>query len=139
MKVIVDTNIVFSALLSSENTFRNELIFNEEDEFYTCRFLIVEIFKNKEKIKKLTKLEEEVLLETLHEILKRIRFYNEDLIDESHWKEAYRYCKEVDLKDIPFVALNLELDGHLWTGDEILKSHLKQKGFAKFFSPRKDS
>lgn len=135
MKVIVDTNIVFSALLSGDNTFRNELIFNEEAEFHTCRFLIVEIFKNKEKIVKSSKLKEEELLEAFHEILKTIEFYSEGLIDEKNWKEAYELCKDIDLKDIAFVALALEIDGLLWSGDEILKDNLRNKGFKRFFAP----
>ena len=135
MKVIVDINIVFSALLSGDNIFRSELIFNEEAEFYSCRFLMVEIFKNKEKIVKFSKLKEEELLEVFHEILKSMEFYNEELIDEKNWKEAYELCKDIDLKDIPFVALTLEIDGLLWSGDEILKEKLSGKGFNKFFSP----
>lgn len=135
MKVIVDTNIVFSALLSGDNAFRDELIFNEEAEFYTCRFLIVEIFKNKEKIVKSSKLKEEALLEAFHEILKSIEFYNEDLIDEKNWKEAYELCKDIDLKDMPFVALTLEIDGRFWSGDEVLKDNLRNKGFNRFFTP----
>ncbi len=135
MKVIVDTNIVFSALLSGDNTFRNELIFNEEAEFYTCRFLIVEIFKHKEKLRQVSKLPEEELLEVFHEILKNIELYNEDLISEENWKEAYELCKDVDLKDISFVALTLEIEGRLWSGDETLKDHLRIKGFDRFFTP----
>lgn len=137
MKVIVDTNIVFSALLSAENIFRNELIFNDHDEFYTCRLLIVEIFKHKEKLIKASKLPEENMLEVLHEILKHIEFYNEHLIGAAHWKEAYELCKDIDLKDIPFIALCLEIDGYFWSGDELLKAHLKTKRFNKFFTTTK--
>ncbi len=122
-------------MLREENTSRNELIFNEEAEFYTCRFLIVEIFKHKEKILKFSKLPEEELLEVLHEILRNIEFYNEDLINEANWKSAYKLCHDVDLKDMPFVALALEIDAHLWSGDERLKKHLKNKGFNKFYMP----
>jgi predicted nucleic acid-binding protein len=135
VKIIVDSNIAFSSLLSADNTFRNELIFNEEAEFYTCRFLIVEIFKHKEKIVKVSKLQEEELLEVFHEILKNIEFYNEVHISEENWKEAYELCKDVDLKDMPFVALTLEIDGRLWSGDEMLKDNLRNKGFNRFFTP----
>ena len=75
-------------------------------------------------------------MEVFHEILKRISFYNEELVSEDNWREAYELCKDVDLKDIPFVALSLEVDGLLWTGDELLKESLREKGFSNFFIPR---
>jgi predicted nucleic acid-binding protein len=36
---------------------------------------------------------------------------------------------------MPFVALTLEIDGRLWSGDEMLKDNLRNKGFNKFFTP----
>lgn len=139
MKAIVDTNIVFSALLSSENIYRNELLFNEDVQFYTCRFLIVEVFKNKEKMVKLSKFPEEELLEVFYDILKNFELYNEDLINKDKWKEAYELCKDIDLKDTPFVALCLEMDARMWTGDEVLKKGLIKKEFKKFFSLKKSN
>ena len=48
-KVVVDTNILFSALLHAPNTFAN-IIFEENIAFYTPHFVIVELFKHKERI-----------------------------------------------------------------------------------------
>jgi predicted nucleic acid-binding protein len=47
--------------------------------------------------------------------------------------EARRLCRDVDLKDTPFVAPALHLDSRLWTGDDLLKTSLKAKGFDRFF------
>jgi predicted nucleic acid-binding protein len=41
--------------------------------------------------------------------------------------------KVVDIKDFPFVALTIELDALLWTGDNKLKNGLKAKGFNLFY------
>ena len=43
-------------------------------------------------------------------------------------------CKEIDLKDISFVALALELDALLWTGDKKLKEGLENRHFINFMS-----
>ena len=51
------------------------------------------------------------------------------------WMEARRLCRDVDLKDSPFVALTLHLDGRLWTGDDELKTGLLAKGFDHATSP----
>ncbi|WP_322744651.1 PIN domain-containing protein [Cuspidothrix issatschenkoi] len=44
-------------------------------------------------------------------------------------------CKDIDESDTPHVALTLQLEGLLWTGDKKLKEGLIIKGFDKFFEP----
>ena len=39
----------------------------------------------------------------------------------------------VDEKDVPFVALTIQLGCELWTYDEPIREGLKQKGFNHFF------
>ncbi|MFQ6044304.1 MAG: PIN domain-containing protein [Candidatus Poribacteria bacterium] len=53
MKVIVDSNIIFSALLSKDNTSRM-VLFSPNFEFFSCNFLMVEIFEHKERIVKIS-------------------------------------------------------------------------------------
>ncbi len=55
MKVVVDANIVFSALLRAENRYAEVLLTEGGDDFFTPRFVMVEIFKHKEKILRHTK------------------------------------------------------------------------------------
>jgi predicted nucleic acid-binding protein len=43
---------------------------------------------------------------------------NEFLISDTSLTRAYQLCKDVDMKDVPFVASPLELDGLVWTGDK---------------------
>ena len=47
--------------------------------------------------------------------------------------EAYELCKGVDEDDTPIIALAIELDGEVWTGDKVLVEGLKEKGFNRFF------
>lgn len=134
MKVIVDSNIFFSALLKEQNKFRNLLLLNDKIDFFTCHFLIVELFKYKEKIIKASKMEEEAILELFYELLKRINLYNETLISDENYYQAYDLCKDIDKKDIPFVALTLEINGFLWTGDKKLREGLKSKNFINLYT-----
>jgi predicted nucleic acid-binding protein len=133
MRVIVDTNIFFSALLKTENRFRNRLLLDFENDFYSCYLLMAEILKYKEKIIKASKMDEIFILEAFYVLLKRVELYNESFISKESFKEAYNLCKDIDLKDIPFVALTLELNGLLWTSDKELKEGLIKKGFDSFF------
>ena len=41
--------------------------------------------------------------------------------------------KDIDPKDMLFVALTLEVEGLLWTGDAKLRTGLKNKGFDFFY------
>ena len=132
MNVIVDTNIIFSALIT-RNSNRRKYLFDTKLYLYSPNFLIAEIFKHKERILKTSKLSNEELSELLNKILQRIRFVNEELISIEKFFEAFHLCKNIDEDDTPFVALTLELDGKLWTKDDELKTELRKKGFDNFF------
>jgi len=56
--------------------------------------------------------------------MKYINLDNESLINDENYKLAYELCHDIDKKGTPFVALTLELDGLLWTGDEELRKNL---------------
>ena len=132
MKVIVDTNILFSALISQESVLRKTL-FTDEVDFYAPNFAFVELFKYKEKIQKLAKLSDNELFEFMNLLLNRITFVNEKFISLTSKQKAYDLCKDIDLKDIVFVALAFELNALLWTGDKKLKIGLELHGFVDFF------
>jgi predicted nucleic acid-binding protein len=90
---------------------------------------MVEIFKHKERILKSTKAAEEEVNEYLYTILSKINFVNESTISPGSFVEAFRLCGGVDEKDVPFVALALELEADLWTRDTELKISLVKNGF----------
>ena len=131
-KVVVDTNILFSALLHAPNTFAN-IIFEENIAFYTPHFVIVELFKHKERIIQRSVLSETDVLEILYRLIKNIHLISEDNISDISWKTAYQLTFNIDIKDTPFVALAIELEAELWSSDKKLKTHLNQKGFRHFF------
>lgn len=133
-KIVLDTNLLFAALLSRNADFR-DTIFNPDYRFFTAKYLIVEIFKHKERIVKYSKASEEEIYAYLHEVLSRIEFINEDLITTQNYVQAFWLCKDVDENDTAFVALSLQLKAEIWTSDEELKTGLKKKGFWNFFSP----
>ncbi len=48
-------------------------------------------------------------------------------------QKSWLLVKDLDPKDMLFVALTIELDGLLWTGDLKLRTGLAAKGFEAFF------
>ena len=132
--VIVDTNILFSVLLSSSSSFADVLL-KSGHRFFVCEQVLVELFKRKEKIVHTSHLSEDEIVRLYHTLIRRINVYKEDLIAPAHWTAAYALCGDVDQSDTPHIALTLELNGLLWTGDKKLKEGIKRKGFDLFFEP----
>ncbi len=133
--VVIDTNIVFKALQLKNSAIRDVLT-NTQYQFYAPKYLIVEIFKHKEKLLRNNAQLEDELYEYLNGLLQRITFVNEDTVSIGNYVEAYRLCTGIDEKDVPFVALALELDCSLWTHDQPIKEVLTSGGFTSFFDSR---
>ena len=131
MKIVVDTNIVFSALLSHENVHKLVLLSGSFD-FFSCNYLMAEIFKHKNKILKFSSLSETEIIEQFEMLLRRINFVPEEMVPSVFYKEAVSLCDDIDHYDVPFVALSLYLDGCLLTGDKNLSKHLALKGVQVF-------
>jgi len=130
--VVVDTNVLFAALRKNQTSIRRQLE-RSDVRFYAPHFLIVEIFKHKERIIQSSKISPEETHELLTGLLQHIEFVNESVISTENMITAYRLCHDIDEKDTPFVALTIALDGELWTRDEELKQGLERKGFSQFF------
>jgi predicted nucleic acid-binding protein len=126
MKIVVDTNIIFSSLLKKDSK-ELEIIQRDDIEIYIPKFLIIEIFKHKERIIKFSKLSENEILESFYLILKYCYVFDEEDIPDKIRKQAFEYVKDVDPKDVVFVASALTLDCNLWSGDKKLINGLKNK------------
>jgi predicted nucleic acid-binding protein len=132
-KVVIDTNIIFS-ILRSGSVEKRRLLFNPNFTFFAPQFIIVELFQHKERIVNNAKISESSILELLDNILQKIQFVNNNSITNLSYFKAFHLCKEVDEKDIPFVALAIEMGCLLWTNDEKLKIHLTSKGFTNLLN-----
>lgn len=133
--VVIDANRIFSELIAANHKLRRVFASQPETGFYCPKYVLVELFKHKERIALATGLDEPQLLALLHTLLERIHFFDEDAISIGSWTEAWRLCRNVDENDVAYVALTLELDGLLWTSDQALENGLRKKGFTKFYTP----
>ncbi len=120
--MVIDTNILFSALIGNEKCI--DVILNYE--VFAPKFLLAEVFKHKEKINKYSNRDINMFI---FNILSEIMIIDERFIPLKIRQEAKRLCKDIDIKDSPFVALSLFLDKPLLTGDKKLIEGLKKRGF----------
>jgi predicted nucleic acid-binding protein len=135
MKIVVDTNIIFSALLNSNNAI-GDVLFNSDIffEFYSCNYMRYEIQKHWKKLKKISKLSEKELQISYNQVISKLKFIDEDVIPTEIWLASEELIKEIDIDDIDFVALTKFLDGILWTGDKVLYNGLKKIEFKKILN-----
>ncbi|HKP76640.1 MAG TPA: PIN domain-containing protein [Longimicrobiaceae bacterium] len=137
--VVVDTNIIFSALLSAESRFR-AILFASSRQFLICETTVIELFRLKEKLRALRpQTTEDTLLSMLHAILRRVDLVREDSIAPEVWAAARSLCDDVDPDDTPHVAVAMASGALLWTGDSTLKRGLLAKGYTGFFVPSEET
>lgn len=129
MKIVVDTNIIFSGLLNPNGTI-SDLLLNSSDtfNFYTPTYLLDELENHKKKLLKITGFSEKELDFLQRNLFKKIDLIDLESIRESTWEKAIELTKDVDEFDVPFIALALELESPLWTGDKKLIKGLNKKG-----------
>ena len=130
MRVIVDTNIVFSATLNSSSRI-DKILLNSKGhiQFYNCDYLRTEINRHRNRLLKLTKLSEDELAELESLVTHNITFIDVRLLPQDLLKQTEILLKSIDPNDTPFVALTKHLEGKLWTGDMQLYNGLKTKRF----------
>ena len=136
MRVVIDTNMIFSLLLG-KNARMRDTFFDPAHTFFAPNYIIGELFEKKEKIMKCSALSEAELYELLHRVLSRIAFVAEEFVALEHRLQAFKLCQGVDEDDTPFIALALQLNALVWTGDRRLKEYLQQEGFSLFFESRR--
>lgn len=131
--VVIDTNILFSALLAADGRI-HQTLFRSGIRFHICETTLVELFEHKERILRLTRLTADDVTGMYYRVLRRLTVFPEELIPVEAWDRAMDLCSGIDPDDVPQVALTLTLDAELWTGDTKLRRGLEAKGFTRFFT-----
>ncbi|WP_310991787.1 PIN domain-containing protein [Aequorivita marina] len=138
MKIVVDTNIIFSAILSPEGTI-SDLLLNsfETFDFYAPTFVLDELKTHQNKILQISGLSEDDLDFLKRILLKKVTLINVEAFQNKSWQKALELTSNVDEFDTPFIALCIELEAQLWTGDKKLIKGLGLKGIDWLFDTAK--
>jgi predicted nucleic acid-binding protein len=127
MILVADTNIIFSILLKNDSK-EWEIMLRDDIEIFIPNFLVIELFKHKEKIVRLSGFEENEILEIFYLVLKYCVFFDEEDITDDIKEQAFTLVEDIDPKDAVFVASAMALNAKLWSGDKKLINALKNKG-----------
>lgn len=90
--------------------------------------MIEELEKHHEKLKKISGLKDDEIKFLKRTVFHHIDFIDPEIIRPESWEKGFDLAKDIDENDTPFVALCLDINGSLWTGDKKLSNGLKQKG-----------
>ena len=135
MKIVVDTNVIFSAILNSSGKIGQILMYGRPRfTFYAPQLVKLEIRRHQEKILALGGYSLSDFEDIRDEVFGCITFVSEEQIPFHLWQEAVPIVRAVDMDDIAFVVLSNYLDANLWTGDKKLLEGVSKMGFAKGMS-----
>ena len=128
MRVVVDTNIAFSAIVSPKGRQRDMLIRpHKRLKLFSPHYLKEEIKEHLPRLQKISGLSIKELYESYELVTKNIFFFAEEMIPLTIWMQAYAEMKDTDMDDIPFVASAIYLKAKLWTGDKKITGYKKNK------------
>jgi predicted nucleic acid-binding protein len=135
MRIIVDTNIAFSAILNT-NSKIGKIILHPKSKcnFYSTNNLKIELEKHKNKLKRISGYNDKEFQEVYTLITSQIRFIDIALVPITIYKRALLLTETIDIDDTEFVALAEHSKARLWTGDKNLMHGLQKVGWNKLVS-----
>lgn len=129
MLVVVDFNVVFSALVSkgvSLEVFAKNRVLGKL-EFVAPGYIHEEFLKDKYKLLELTRLSKEEFEKFFNLIKSQIK-----IVSESRFVDKLEQAESVNPKDAPYIALALKMGCPIFSGDK----ELKEQSVVKVLSPR---
>jgi len=129
MEIVVDTNVIISALLKEGLT--RKIIFLAPFEMYTVPFAKSEIEKHKDKLLDKSGLDDESFRYLLDLIFSRIHVADVNIL-EPFKEKAIEIMKNIDINDSPFIALAMALNCPIWSNDR----GLREQSVVKVYTSR---
>jgi len=119
MKIVIDSNVLFSALIKNSTT--RQIILMYDCEFLFPEYIFQELERYKHILLQKSGLSEKGFDELLKMILSKVMLVPTIAMDD--FKDtAVKLVKDIDINDVQFVACTLaNLDSILWSNDKRLK------------------
>lgn len=129
MEIVVDTNILISALLRDGLT--RKIILLSPFDMYTLAFAQEEILKHKAELLHKSNLTDEQFAYLIQLIFARMSLVPLQDI-EPFQDRAMCIMKDIDIVDSPFLALAMLLDAPIWSND----NHFKRQDAARVLTTK---
>ncbi len=127
MKIIIDSNILFSAMIKDSTT--RSIILEYDGQFLFPEFIFQELKKHKVELLRKSKMKESEFNNLLDIILSKVKIiHNEEISHHKH--RAWRLVKDIDPNDAIFIATALTIpQSIIWSNDQKLKAVKRVKVF----------
>ncbi len=125
---VIDANILMSILISGKSSYKPLLSYYN---FILPDFVLLEIDKYQDVLKKRTKLNEDEFLQWTYFVFSKISILPQYVLSDFSIEKSVTLLKKIDLKDTTYVALAMQLDLPLITRDKPLYEGLRKQGFKK--------
>ena len=114
MKLVLDSNIIFSALIKKPKT--RDIILSDFFELYAPEYIFNEIIKHKELLLRKSKLDQGDFDALLLLLQKHIHLVTKEKYDKK-MAIAEDILRNIDITDSPFLALALAFNCSIWSND----------------------
>ena len=114
MKLVLDSNIIFSALIKKSKT--RDIILSDLFELYAPEYIFNEIIKHKELLLRKSKLDQRDFDGLLLLLQKHIHLVTKEKYDKK-MAIAEDILRNIDITDSPFLALALAFNCSIWSND----------------------
>lgn len=125
---VIDANVLMSILISGRAGYRPILSFNN---FILPDFALIEIEKYKDILMSKTKLSKSQFTEWTYFVFSELTILPQYVLEQEIVEKTQILLEKIDLKDITYVALAMQLDLPLLTRDTLLYEGLRKQGFRK--------
>jgi len=123
LKIIIDSNILFSALIKDSIT--RKMILDYEEQFLFPSYIFEEMEKHKNELLAKSKIKSKDFEELLSLLLQKVIIIPSEVL-LNYRDEAYQIIKDIDPDDVTFIACALAFSGSLiWSDDKKLKRQTK--------------
>jgi predicted nucleic acid-binding protein len=117
-----------SILISGKAGYRPILTFNN---FILPDFALIEVEKYRDTLKAKTKISETQFTEWTYFVFAQLTILPQYVLEQSILAKSEQLLEKIDLKDISYVALAMQLDVPLLTRNNPLYEGLRKQGFKK--------
>ncbi len=131
LQYVVDANVLISMMISGKGSYKPILTYYN---FYSPDFVLEEIEKYKPTIFEKTKLSVAELQRFIFFIFNQISIIPRIAISNEAIDKAMELTRDIDIKDLSYIALSIELDCILITRDKPLLKGVRKKGFRKIIT-----
>ena len=123
---VLDANVLMSMLISGKAIYKSLL---KDYTFMSSDFAFIEIEKYQDIIQSKTKIDTENFKQFSYFLFSHVHFMPTYLIEDEAKQKAIKLVEDIDVKDVSYVALSIQLDLTLLTRDIPLYEGLRKKGF----------